>query len=694
MKRKLILLLAAALCLVCLGCVRQEPSPTDFSQPPVTTAPPVEAPEYGNPLGIEGYTYFKAPTANPGGDVLFAAQLDWDARLNGLPVCGITVHFLDESGVLAEYQLESDGQAEGVERVLAWIPRDGSPVRTQKLDENASVSASGDLITVYSESGWTSLLDCFTPQLEPTGSFTWDHSMSYALTRDGRRCYYVRRGVLLRQEDGAETPVYPDANFRVSNIHGVVTGENGTDYAIVSCQGGDLNYYRVVLDCESGKALDISDFSNSDVLAENNIYLETSYDQQFYVSRWILCAPGTRWDIHWTAEPRTCYPNLLDDGRLLLAQPQANGLGVSLIDPHQGAFTGSTSFTIDNGHPVSPDSPRGEVDLCQRPIALDGGKILLQLIDGAGNRLFYVWKPEAAADSGLEILPYEPGSRPSVPEPGGLDMRDFTPNEAGEALLPLRRRADGLEERYGVDIYIGEECSSIAGGYAVYPLTNLDLAEAALDIFERELGKYPEDFFTQMRVGGIDGYDFYLASTLQGIEEDVLGYAGGFQCELDGRQVMILDCSDPVFIAETLHHEICHSIEDYMVSFEEPKSLLDEDRWQSLNPDAQLYGDCYSRTYAQYGFPENQYLAYDVLDQEGLEVGDAYFVDSYSMTFPWEDRARLFQNWMTDYPAVDFSAAPHLKAKLDYFLECMSLAFDSTNWEHAPWEPVRADIPG
>lgn len=710
MKRRLFLLLALAVILLCAGCIRQDPAPTttDYSQPPTTaapppattapppttTAPPQVALESGNPLGIEGYTYFESPSANPGGDVFLVAQLDADARMNGMQIWGLTTHSWNGSGVLVEYQLGTEESMESMERVLAWMPRDGSTSRIQELDEYVSVSASSGLISVYSESGWSSNLACYDPTLEPVSSFSWEHSMSYALTQDGSRCYYMRRGVLFCQEDGKETAVYPDANFCVCNILGVITGENGVDYAVTSCLGGDLNYYRVILDCETGKAMDISDFNNSEVLTENNIYLETAYDGQYYASRWIVCPADARWDLHWAAQPQNCYSYILSDGRLLLVQPENNGMRLSLVDLRQGKFTGSSSFTIDNGHPITPDSPRGEVDLCQRPIVLDGGEILLQLIDGAGNQLFYVWKPETVVDNGLEILPYKAGSRPSVQEPEGLNMGEHTPRPVGEALLPLRQRADELEKRYGVEIYIGEECAAIAGGYAVSPLVEQHAAEAALDIFEQEISKYPADFFTQMRMDGMEGYDFYLAGTLQGIEEDVLGFAGGVQCEVDGRQAMFLDCSDSVFIAETLHHEICHSIEDYMTALGEDGGILDEDQWQSLNPDASVYGDCYSRTYAQYGFPENQYLAYDMLDQEGLDVSDAYFADCYSMTFPWEDRARLFQNWMIDYPAVDFSAAPHLKAKLDYFLACMRLAFDSADWEHAPWDPVRADIPG
>jgi hypothetical protein len=67
-------------------------------------------------------------------------------------------------------------------------------------------------------------------------------------------------------------------------------------------------------------------------------------------------------------------------------------------------------------------------------------------------------------------------------------------------------------------------------------------------------------------------------------------------------------------------------------------------------------------------------------------MSDAYFVDGYAMTFPTEDRARLFENVMRDDQWVDWESCPRLREKLNYYAQCIRACFDTTGWEDVPWE--------
>ena len=105
--------------------------------------------------------------------------------------------------------------------------------------------------------------------------------------------------------------------------------------------------------------------------------------------------------------------------------------------------------------------------------------------------------------------------------------------------------------------------------------------------------------------------------------------------------------------------------------------MFHDDKWNSFNPSA----DMYTYTYADYGFSKYQKYTYD------RDVDGAYFVDGYAMTYPSEDRARLFESVMSDELFdIDFEDAPKLREKLNFYAKCIRQVFDTTGWEDIPWE--------
>ena len=68
---------------------------------------------------------------------------------------------------------------------------------------------------------------------------------------------------------------------------------------------------------------------------------------------------------------------------------------------------------------------------------------------------------------------------------------------------------------------------------------------------------------------------------------------------------------------------------------------------------------------------------------------NTYFIDSYSQTYPTEDRARLFEYLMYNDTEEysDYLALPHLQDKLKFFFEAIRKGFDSSTWpEKTVWE--------
>ena len=69
------------------------------------------------------------------------------------------------------------------------------------------------------------------------------------------------------------------------------------------------------------------------------------------------------------------------------------------------------------------------------------------------------------------------------------------------------------------------------------------------------------------------------------------------------------------------------------------------------------------------------------------DLSNTYFVDTYGAINEDEDRARLFESVMSDANYdIDFDAAPHLKEKLNFYVECIRAVFDTTGWKDVPWE--------
>ena len=81
-----------------------------------------------------------------------------------------------------------------------------------------------------------------------------------------------------------------------------------------------------------------------------------------------------------------------------------------------------------------------------------------------------------------------------------------------DSLKPLRQKADALEAKYGIEIYIGEECATTIGGYNISPLLKSAKVEEALEMLDRELAKYPENFFKQFTYSWIKGFEIVLKS--------------------------------------------------------------------------------------------------------------------------------------------------------------------------------------
>lgn len=667
------------------------------------TPTPTQAPNgiaRANPLGIQGYEYFDGDEAvNASGDVFYKAYIPADSRINGEYLYDIRLFsFGDDifwSYIAASVPQFLDGAVDGEREISLFggcISKEDNGVRKKEYTpETTELEYYDGLLTAWTRNGSGYIRTTYDREMTQTGELVLTDAEGVCCSEDGSRIYILRnQKIYVCGADGEEREIVPEQNFYFGLLYGVITDENGVDYLFADGQAGDRKSYSVILNTNSGKAEYLSNMSDSYIRAQNHTYVETVFGEEDGFVRWIIGRNGACYDYWWRDSQE--YPALYlpDEDRLLFACFDGAEVKLYLYSYENAEFLGSTSFSLAAEGPSAPEYSESGAYMINAATLPEEQGILMQLADGFGNIFFCLWKPENASvpESKMLIEEHRMGSRPSPEIVDKEDWEQYTPSELRPELAPLRERADELEERFGVAIRIGEECANILGGYAISPLTDYAKVEEALDVLEAELSKYPDRFFTQMKTEELTGIAFYLAEMLLGVEDGSLSTAGGFQCEYDGKWLIVMDCRVPFSMQSTVHHEIFHSIEDYMSFSSDSDGVWypDEAEWQALNPPLEKYGDCYTYSYDEYGYEENYGLLYDMQVYAGEDVSGTYFVNSYSMTFPWEDRARLFESVMCDFYSVDFEAAPHLKAKLAYMADCIRKTFDTTGWTEVPWE--------
>ncbi len=271
------------------------------------------------------------------------------------------------------------------------------------------------------------------------------------------------------------------------------------------------------------------------------------------------------------------------------------------------------------------------------------------------------------------------------PEGDFSEIIELMPGDCIASLADLREKADALQEKYDVEIHISNECRMYCGGYNCTPENNRDIVSDALDKLDYELGKYPKGFFSQFKAHDYykQGVCFYLAGALYGEGDDYsLDKAGGFRSEGYNKIIIFVDINDSMY-SNTYHHELSHAIES-ILDYDE---RVDEDTWLSLSSD-EITSDPYTYSYKDWGNSEY----YNHILQWDDDYSDDCFIDSYSLTYPTEDRARIFEHAMSDDSWVNFEDFPLLEEKLRYWSDIIRAGMDSSDWpEFTYWERIFED---
>lgn len=332
---------------------------------------------------------------------------------------------------------------------------------------------------------------------------------------------------------------------------------------------------------------------------------------------------------------------------------------LSILDLGNGMFADLSVFPELDGSFMNISGVYGEF----------GESIALGTTDQDGNAAVYIVDPS--------LLSYtEPVEMIPAPEEQGTAS-------SAPYLSDARRWADKIEEKYGVEILIGDEILSAEdqGEYVLISTTSgedgySDEEETAdvvnmLNIIDLSLSRYPEGFtrsFINSR--GKGGLRFLLVRDMTSDQNENFT-AAGLQYTIGAWYNIALDV-DSVY-ENSVHHEIWHAAE---LLIDLITGGIDENEWSELNPD----GFAYHYDFDTY--TDNEEIMNYVL----YSSDDPYFARIYSTVTPQEDRATLIEETLAmvgDYQKRNnfIYSYPRLVAKLDYLARLSEECFGCVYWE-------------
>ena len=226
------------------------------------------------------------------------------------------------------------------------------------------------------------------------------------------------------------------------------------------------------------------------------------------------------------------------------------------------------------------------------------------------------------------------------------------PDLAG--LAQCRERAQQLEAQYGVTICLYDQMVAPAD-YAFTPEHQIVLIEQTLDELEKAMSKFPEGFFrTAASVTQSGKFCINVVRDITGTQYNLLPDMGGHQYWIDGNAYIALKAGFDV--EHSFYHQLCHGLETFVIG-----NSIHYDFWDDKNPKGFTYDYSYSNHQLHWESP-------------WLQDETRAFIDTFSMTYPTEDRAQMLEYAMTEGNETYF-ASETMQLKLKQLCLALREAF-------------------
>lgn len=187
-------------------------------------------------------------------------------------------------------------------------------------------------------------------------------------------------------------------------------------------------------------------------------------------------------------------------------------------------------------------------------------------------------------------------------------------------------RAYSLSQTYGVEVLVGMDAvANEPWDYELYPEYQVPVLNQMLDQLEQVLETYPKGFFTTLSEKSTQiPVKVCLVRSMSGSPESgSLDTANGIQFWIEDDAYVVLAAGD--LFSQTFYHEMFHVIETCVYGHSNAY-----DDWNKLNPKGFEYDYDYL-------------INLDRAEEDYLQPETRSFIDTYSMSYPKEDRARIME---------------------------------------------------
>lgn len=288
-------------------------------------------------------------------------------------------------------------------------------------------------------------------------------------------------------------------------------------------------------------------------------------------------------------------------------------------------------------------------------LALEGtseGWVYL-LLDGVDQqKTIYRWDPQTPAvnDGNVYTGPWYTAETPDY-----------------HGLLALQAQAAEIGDKYGVEILLWDDAIACQPwDYDFQAEYAVPLLQEQLSRLDRWLSQFPQGFLSTT-ADNFSALKICLVRTITGTPESgSLDHADSIQFFSGTNAYIALAVGNAA--EQAFYHELYHVMETQLLN---KSTALDQ--WDKLNPAGFAYD-------------------YDYAANKTREVGSwldndiRSFVDQYAMSFPKEDRARLFEYAMVSGSEALFAASP-LQYKLKTLCQGIREAYGLKSYpEVLPWE--------
>lgn len=267
----------------------------------------------------------------------------------------------------------------------------------------------------------------------------------------------------------------------------------------------------------------------------------------------------------------------------------------------------------------------------------------------------------------------------SAPEPDPTFHKINTQKFEQEAASKIAK----LKEKYGVNIYYDQDSlSGIADTYEMFATDNYILLMNGLDELEDCMSEYPENFFREVLGHTMDSLEIYLTDGFRAVYSNEVQNPSAY---VTGRDTAIIFCIDLNSAQNNFNssfaHEIMHIMEYRITEYS-----------QDNNKDISVYW------YQELNSPDYPYF-FGATDENGNQntdptataMGgdpDAWFIDTYARTNPFEDTARVIEHMYLQNSHLFTSE--HLKVKGQFLIAVLREVFPSIKASKEPilWEKM------